>query len=436
MVYVFTNQRIRLMSLVSALFLLIVLLTAQAPLPNTPGIHQDGYVPPYVTLEGRALLPADTFAAGPPSGFAIAGTYYGRQVPFESQPVQGVSALVRNWNGNYLVLLDNGYGTRSNSGDFLLRWYEVALDFKTGSVTVLGHTHLKDPYHRVPWGIVNEEQRTLTGADFDPESFQQTPDGTFWIGDEFGPYLLHVDALGNLLDKPFALPYPEPLAMLSRGRPTIQTADNADFFALPTREDRERLANQGDSRGLEGLAMNSSGTKLYTLLEGAMTDDPISTRVFLQEFDLITRQFTTNYWFYPLEHPDHAIGEIVALDDYKFLVLERDRGQGADAQFKRVYRVNIEGEFPGTTLTKRLVADLMAIVDHTGITQPAEGVIGTGTHFSLPFISIEGIYPVDDKRIIVVNDNNYPFGSARQLGVPDDTEFVLLGLSETLGVRR
>src|SRR5215467_8390340 len=81
--------------------------------------------PPYVTLVGRAVLAADTFAPGPPSGFAITGDTNGRTVPFASQPVQGFSAVLRKWNGNYLVMVDNGFGAKGNSADSRLRWYEV-----------------------------------------------------------------------------------------------------------------------------------------------------------------------------------------------------------------------------------------------------------------------------------------------------------------------
>ncbi len=37
---------------------------------------------------------------------------------------------------------------------------------------------------------------------------QRTGDGTYWIGDEFGPYLLDFSADGVLLDAPIALPNP------------------------------------------------------------------------------------------------------------------------------------------------------------------------------------------------------------------------------------
>ena len=52
----------------------------------------------------------------------------------------------------------------------------------------------------MPFRIVHEgtDKRYLTGADFDIESFQLIGD-TFWIGDEFGPYILKADKTGKVL---------------------------------------------------------------------------------------------------------------------------------------------------------------------------------------------------------------------------------------------
>ena len=35
---------------------------------------------------------------------------------------------------------------------------------------------------------------------------QRVADGSFWFGDEFGPFLLHTDSTGNVLEPPIALP--------------------------------------------------------------------------------------------------------------------------------------------------------------------------------------------------------------------------------------
>ncbi len=73
---------------------------------------------------------------------------------------------------------------------------------------MLGHVDLADPVRRVSWTIVNffTRSRLLTGADSDPESLRQAPDGSFWIGEEFGPFLLHLAKNGRLLEAPIAQP--------------------------------------------------------------------------------------------------------------------------------------------------------------------------------------------------------------------------------------
>lgn len=396
------------------------------------GTQAQDYQPPYVELEGWAVLPADTFAPGPPSGFAI-GPANDRTPPFDSQPVQGISAILPKWNGNYLVMSDNGFGAKGNSADYRLRWYEVDPDFDAGTVEVIGYTELSDPDGLVPFPIVNRDlDQVLTGADFDLESFRQAPDGTFWFGDEFGPYLLHTDVEGKLLDPPFPTPYPDVLAPYARGLLYIQSPEHPDFAELD-RDTQFATANHPTSRGFEGMALNTSGTKLYPLLEGALFDDPVPGRLLIQEFDLETKQYTGQYWFYQLADASHAIGDMTAINDNEFLVIERDGKEGEEAEFKRIYRIDLRATTPDRTVAKALVADLLAITDVDGITTPEEGAVGLGGDFAFPFVTIEAVYPIDATTLLVTNDNNYPFSSGRRPGIaPDDNEFILIGLEEEL----
>jgi hypothetical protein len=60
-------------------------------------------------------------------------------VPFvDKQPVQGFSAVLPAEPGSYWVMEDNGFGTKANSGDFLLRVYHVTPHFKTVAVSSVG----------------------------------------------------------------------------------------------------------------------------------------------------------------------------------------------------------------------------------------------------------------------------------------------------------
>ncbi|MEA2295818.1 MAG: glycerophosphoryl diester phosphodiesterase [Solirubrobacteraceae bacterium] len=181
-------------------------LAAAAVLPATAAAAQP-------TLTGRAALPASTFAAGPPSGTHIAPPFgAGVSAPFPSQPVQGFSAFLPAAHGDLLAMPDNGYGSLENSADFNLRIYRIHPDYERGTVAVKSFVQLRDPDHRLPFSIVNEfsSARVLTGADFDSESLQRDPaDGTLWIGDEFGPFLLHTSADGRVLGAPVSLPDPD-----------------------------------------------------------------------------------------------------------------------------------------------------------------------------------------------------------------------------------
>ncbi len=161
-------------------------------------------------LKGFASLPADTFAAGPQSGNYLTTN---RNAPFASQPVQGLSGVQFADQDSFWFLPDNGFGARTNSADFLLRIYRVDPNYRgveagDGSVNVRNFIQLADPDQKVPFKITNDgtAERLLTGADFDIESFVLAADGTIWVGDEFGPYLLHFDTSGKLLDAPVATP--------------------------------------------------------------------------------------------------------------------------------------------------------------------------------------------------------------------------------------
>jgi glycerophosphoryl diester phosphodiesterase len=166
-----------------------------------------------VTLKGFASLPADTFRQGPSSGKFITGNTNGRTVPFVGQPVQGFSGVQFADQKTFWFLSDNGFGAKNNSADFLLRIHQLNPSFQgteggDGRVEVLNFIQLSDPNKRIPFKIVNEgtTDRLLTGGDFDTESFVLGSDGTIWIGDEFGPYLLHVDQTGKLLEAPISTP--------------------------------------------------------------------------------------------------------------------------------------------------------------------------------------------------------------------------------------
>ncbi len=171
-----------------------------------------------VELKGFASLPADTFAEGTPAGGDNGNgepiDANGRTGPFPGQPVQGFSGVqfAPDGNGAFWFLSDNGFGGQDNSTDYLLRLYQVDPNFagieRDASVEIQDFIQLADPDRLIPFDIVNEDSgdRLLTGGDFDIESFVIDDSGDIWVGDEFGPYVLHFDSTGKLLEEPIPTP--------------------------------------------------------------------------------------------------------------------------------------------------------------------------------------------------------------------------------------
>lgn len=355
-------------------------------------------------LTGFASLPAETFVPGSePSGALIgAGPFNGIAAPFAGQPVQGFSGIVNRHDGTFDVLSDNGYGNKANSADYLLRVHRVKPDTKSGELEVLGGFGLSDPDHRVPFALTRADRR-LTGADFDVESIVRAADGTYWIGDEFGPFLLHFSAGGRLLEAPIALP-------------GVQAPENPHLDgAQPT---------IGGSKGFEGLARSVDGRRLYPLLEGTVTGDTPGDLRF-SEFDLRRRAYTGEHFVYRLESPAHAIGDAIAVDRHRFLVIERDGGQGDAARFKRIYLADSRDRDGDGVMDKTLVADLLDLAN-------PKGIGGFGETFRFPFTTIEDVVLLDDRTLAVLNDNNFPFSSGRTPGEADDNEFITIRLADRL----
>ena len=395
---------------------LLIFAAAVQPIPAA-ALAQQPAEPPRATLQGRAVLPADTFAPGPPSGSGLGEDEPkgGREPPFEGQPVGGFSGVLdAGGGGEYLAMTDNGFGSKGNSADFLLRVYRIRPDFETaggggGKIGVEDFIQLRDPDRWVPFEITNEdsEERLLTGADFDTESVRQDGRGDFWFGDEFGPFLLHADATGRVLEAPIPLP-----GVKAPENPSLETEEEPN---LPT------------SSGFEGTAVSEDGNTLYPMLEVALKDDPDQSQRVIYEFDLGSKRYTGERWYYRAEAPEHALGDLTTLDANRFLAVERDGQQGEAARFKKVYLVDLRHTDAEGYLIKQEVLDLLFIRDPNLISEPArEGDVGLGDPFAFPFWTIESILPLGDGRLLLLNDNNYPLSTGRNPEQPDNTEAIIV----------
>lgn len=220
------------------------------------GPQQEPVPIPLAHLTGHARLPALTFVPGPPSGARVpAAVAPDLPRPFAGQPVQGVSALVALGEEEFLALLDNGYGALENSADFELCVHRVRVHWRVGQggradVELLERVPLRDPHGHLGFAIQHsfDPKRPLSGADFDPESMALAPDGSLWIGEECGPFLLRFDRQGVLLAPPFHLPDPTRSGVLRSPQYPFAEDTAALRMALVLRAHGERVGCTGRVR--------------------------------------------------------------------------------------------------------------------------------------------------------------------------------------------
>jgi hypothetical protein len=205
------------------------------------------------------------------------------------------------------------------------------------------------------------------------------------------------------------------------------------------------------SRGFEGMAASPDGKYLYPLFEGPLWNaekkdwESVDGKQFLRivEFDVNAGEFTGKQWKYALEINGNNIGDFNMISPTRGLIIERDNGEGdprlgcqgeprsdcfnKPAEFKRVYLVDFAAAEDGF-VNKVGYVDLMAIADPEGIALrgTTDGV------FTFPFVTIEDVDVVDERHIIVGNDNNLPFSTGRAIGKADDNELILLDVGDML----
>ena len=204
---------------------------------------------------------------------------------------------------------------------------------------------LKDAEGNVLTGLPNpagvggtgETAKDMSGQDLgldedglDPEGLVALADGTFWISDEYGPHIVHVDATGKTLERI------NPFGSGTGGR------------KLP-----KVFGNRRANRGMEGLTITPDGKKLVGIMQSPL-DNPFSARSTIRAncratrlvvFDLETS--ATQQFVYFQEKPDLSNSEIRAISSTEFIVLERDGAFPNDpagaAQYKRFYRIDLAG---------------------------------------------------------------------------------------------
>lgn len=367
------------------------------------------------TLVGWSDMAKATYTAGPYSHHQPKNSW----IPPSAHVIGGFSAGLIGSNGNPLFLSDTGYGPKASSMSYLLNIVEMSVHFeKKGfrNASVSKILYLSDEERRLSFPIqadflhygneitnnkvdsLIKEKTLLTGGDIDPESIRVDYKGHIWVGEEFGPFLVKFDHRGRVMRKEIPIPgitSPDSPLLKPQQVPTIKT-----------------------TAGLEGMAINPEGDKLYPMLEKAVIGDEQKT-LRIYEFDVDKEVFESGYYLYKLDEHSTEIRELVAINEYEFLTIEQNE-YNTQHKVKKVYWLSIEGVQKGQYVYKKELVDLLNIDDPNDLNMDGK------TKFSFPKLTIETIVIQDEQNLIIVNDNN----------IGERTEYIQIQLDEPLHLQK
>lgn len=182
----------------------------------------------------------------------------------------------------------------------------------------------------------------------DAEGIIVNADGSFWVSDEYGPYIWRFAADGKLLS---AIRPPEALVGKRNGADSFSS--NNSPAGQPVPSPANPVTGRQNNQGLEGLSVSPDGRTLFALLQSATRQDGgtggtsatrFNTRLLAYD---ISGPSPVLRGHYVVQLPTFTSGtttlvaaqsEMLALNNTQFLVLARDSGNGRGLNPTSLYR--------------------------------------------------------------------------------------------------
>lgn len=189
-------------------------------------------------------------------------------------------------------------------------------------------------------------------AILDSEGLVLGHDGTFWVSDEYGPYIFHFTADGRMIG---AIRPPPAIIPTRNGTDSFSANSppryDPDFVTIPGTPDSGRSNNQG----MEGLTASPDGKTLYGLLQSASSQEggrspPNRRHVRFLIYDISDSSNAALKAEYVVPLPVFANNTLVAaqsevhyISPTQFMVLSRDsgRGHGLDNSQSRYRHIDV-----------------------------------------------------------------------------------------------
>jgi hypothetical protein len=285
----------------------------------------------------------------------------------------GLAADPKTWtrtadeySGTFYLLPDRGYNV-SGTTDYRARLYKLAISFKpvadaaalpagdrqrgvavsladtilltdAAGQSLTGLDPLEGGIRKAANGLPNLPEAATGRVALDPEAVVLMPDGSFFISDEYGPYIYRFSAAGRMLS---AIRPPDAFIPMRDGKQNFSSNNPGPGAQAPKPKDPE--TGRQNNQGFEGLALTPNGKFLVVILQSATRQDGgtspetrQNTRMLYYDIaDLNTPKLVREH-VVPLPMFKNAEGktrvaaqsELFALDDNHFLLLSRDSGNG------------------------------------------------------------------------------------------------------------
>ena len=249
----------------------------------------------------------------------------------------------------------------------------------------------------------------------DTEGLVRLKDGTFWIGEEYGPSLVHVAADGKIIERLV----PQGLEGDLSGTTYTVTG------SLPSILMKRQL-----NRGIEGIALAPDESALYTIVQNPLANPDAdayktasATRIL--KLDLANRQVVGEYVYTldPAEsfkndksdkQSDVRISELTAVGVDQLVVLERiaktTKLQAIDlSAATNILGTDWDKAETAPSLEQIAAADLVA----KGVTPVTKKLwLDSSTYPELPE-KVEGVAIVDGKELVLINDDDFGIEGAK-----------------------
>jgi hypothetical protein len=268
------------------------------------------------------------------------------------------------YQGTFYMLPDRGYNV-SETTDYRARINKISVTFtpldypeavplaqrqKSVVATLVDTILLTDPAGEPLTGLdPNGVRRAANGfpdlpqapngrISIDTESLALLPDGSFFVGDEYGPYVYRFSSTGRIM----AAIRPPEAFIPKRGGKDHFSSDNPSAGGQRPEPRTPEIGRQ-NNQGFEGLTMTPGGRFLVVALQSATSQDggtsPETRRYArLLYYDIVdpNRPKLAREHVIPLPVFENAEGkprvaaqsELLALDETFFLLLCRDAGNG------------------------------------------------------------------------------------------------------------